>query len=143
MSVIVKGMKMPKCCWDCLFSEFEDEEYGNFVDDLGYSYRCKSWYSCILINNSKYTELEALKGRCLNCPLVEIKPHGRLIDADAFVKEKQEWYCKQNCERRKGIKNGKECFIYKIGEAPCRACEIDDLISAVDDAPTIIEGDGT
>ena len=72
---------------------------------------------------------------------VPVPPHGKLIDADAFVKEKRERYCKQNCERRKGIKNGEKCFIYKIGEIPCIACEIDDLISAVDDAPTIIEAE--
>ena len=126
MSVLIKGMTMPKCCEDCPLGEESDSLY--------YSCYPQGWD---YIHDSK-------SGRMPNCPLIEVPKHGRLIDADAFVEEKQEWYCKQNCGRRKGIKNGKECFIYKIGEAPCRACEIDDLISAVDDAPTIIEKeDGT
>lgn len=54
------------------------------------------------------------------------------IDRDAFIKDKQEWYC-SNCEKRKGIKNGKMCFIYGIGDAPCRACGIDDMLSDIED----------
>ena len=68
--------------------------------------------------------------------------HGRLIDADAFIKEKTEIYC-ENCDRRRGMKNGKltKHFVYDIGDAPCRACDIGDMIDYVDDAPTIIEAD--
>jgi hypothetical protein len=47
-----------------------------------------------------------------------------------------ERYCK-DCERRKGIKNGKLKFIYDIGDAPCRACVIDDMIDELENAPTV------
>ena len=49
----------------------------------------------------------------------------RLIDADATIKYLREFRCK-DCDRRKGMKNGKIRFCYEIGEAPCRACDIGD-----------------
>jgi len=51
----------------------------------------------------------------------------RLIDADATIKYLREFRCK-DCDRRKGMKNGKVRFCYEIGEAPCRACDIGDTI---------------
>ena len=59
----------------------------------------------------------------------------RLIDA-ASPLNTIEKRCK-DCPRRKGIKNGKYQTLYRIGEAPCRACDIDDAIAAIEDAPTI------
>lgn len=60
----------------------------------------------------------------------------RLIDADALCDDVMERYCK-DCEKRKGIKRGKWRVIYEIGEAPCRACDVDDLKMELDEAPTI------
>ena len=51
----------------------------------------------------------------------------RLIDADATIKYLREFRCK-DCNRRKGMKNGKIRFCYEIGDAPCRACDIGDTI---------------
>lgn len=51
----------------------------------------------------------------------------RMIDADATVKYLREFRCK-DCDRRKGMKNGKIRFCYEIGDAPCRACDIGDTI---------------
>ena len=64
MSVIIKGMKIPKNCWECcLTSENEDFD------------RCCLFTGIICLSI----------GRQNNCPLVEIPtPHGRLIDADAI-----------------------------------------------------------
>lgn len=62
----------------------------------------------------------------------------RLIDADALIKEAMELYCK-DCERRKGVKNGKWKIVYSIGDAPCRACGTGDMIDELEDAPTIEE----
>lgn len=59
----------------------------------------------------------------------------RLIDADALLDEVMERYCK-DCDKRKGIKNGKWRIIYEIGEAPCRACGTGDMIDELEDAPT-------
>lgn len=68
------------------------------------------------------------------------KEHGRLIDADAFIKEKTKFYC-EKCDRRRGMSGGKLTFVYKIGDAPCRACGTGDMLDDVDDAPTIIDAD--
>lgn len=65
----------------------------------------------------------------------------RLIDADALESKIRKQYC-ENCDRRKGIKNGKMQFCYEIGDAPCRACSIDDMCAELDDAPTVIETEG-
>ena len=59
----------------------------------------------------------------------------RLIDADALIDEAMERYCK-DCDKRKGIKNGKYRIIYEIGDAPCRACEVDDMKDEIESAPT-------
>lgn len=51
----------------------------------------------------------------------------RLIDADATVEYLREFRCK-DCDKRKGMKNGKIRFCYEIGGTPCRACDIGDTI---------------
>lgn len=53
------------------------------------------------------------------------------IEREAFIESQQHLYC-ENCARRKDSK-GK--FVYDIGEAPCRACGIMDVIDAVEDFP--------
>ena len=60
----------------------------------------------------------------------------RLIDADALADLAFERFCK-DCDKRKGIKNGKYRIVYMVGEAPCRSCEISDMTEMVDDAPTV------
>ena len=63
----------------------------------------------------------------------------RLIDADATVQYLLGFRC-ADCDRRKGMKNGKVRFCYEIGDAPCRACDIGDTIEYFldeDIAPTI------
>lgn len=60
----------------------------------------------------------------------------RLIDADALIDDLMERYCKE-CNKRRGIKNGKWRIIYEIGEAPCRACEVDDVKAELEEAPTV------
>lgn len=62
----------------------------------------------------------------------------RLIDADALTDEVMERYCKE-CDKRKGIKNGKYRIVYEIGDAPCRACPLDDVKDELDNAPAIEE----
>lgn len=56
------------------------------------------------------------------------------IEREAFVEQKRKQYCEE-CYRRKGMKNGKYKTLYEIGEAPCRACEIDDMLNDVEDFP--------
>ena len=58
------------------------------------------------------------------------------ISREAFITRQRELYC-QNCDRRRGMKDGKltKRFVYPIGGAPCRACDVDDMINAVEDYP--------
>lgn len=60
----------------------------------------------------------------------------RLIDADALIDVLTQRCCK-NCDKRMGTKNGKRRMIYEIGEAPCRACYVDDVKMELNEAPTI------
>ena len=60
----------------------------------------------------------------------------RLIDADALLDDVMKRYCK-DCDRRKGIKNGKWRIIYEVGEVPCRACSVDDMKCEIENAPTV------
>jgi len=60
----------------------------------------------------------------------------RPIDADALIDDCMERYCKE-CDKRKGIKNGKWRIIYEIGEVPCRACDVDDLKAELENAQTV------
>ena len=65
MSVIVKGMEMPKNCRICPCFQ-----YDMFDDDIdGY---CKALKTKIM-NRSKHHP---------DCPLIELPPHGRLGDLD-------------------------------------------------------------
>ena len=67
MSVIIKGMDMPKSCDEC-----------RFCNDT-----CNGFYPyyCYLLNES-YSSCEQFKQ---HCPLVEIpKNHGDIVDLEAF-----------------------------------------------------------
>ena len=72
MSVLIKNFEMPKSCAECQFSDVF--AYPPDYDDewiCGLEYFSMNW--------------EDAQMRHSNCPLVEIPPHGRLIDADAFM----------------------------------------------------------
>lgn len=72
MSVLVKGMKMPKTCIECGWHEY----YGGDYD----------WCHACRMTGSMPIECSVVElGRADNCPLVELpEKHGRLIDADAL-----------------------------------------------------------
>lgn len=57
------------------------------------------------------------------------------IERDTFIADQRHLYC-DNCERRKGMKNGKMKFVYDIGDAPCRACNIRDMLDSIEDYPS-------
>lgn len=66
MSVLVRGMEMPKNCWECSLSDVDDD-YG----------RCCLFSGIACLNI----------GRQDNCPLVEVPPHGDLIDRDNLLEK--------------------------------------------------------
>ena len=69
MSILIKGMEMPKNCRTCpmLFD--------------GHSYR---W--CNITGESLGIE-ETDNGRDEYCPLIELPPHGRLADLDKMIED--------------------------------------------------------
>lgn len=74
MSVYIKGMEMPESCDECVFMETQDSGFGND-------------YICGISKQD-------VDGVC-DCPLIEVPPHGRLIDADAINHEDEIW--KKKC----------------------------------------------
>lgn len=80
MSILIKGMEMPKDCSECQFSDvfayppdYDDE----WICEL--TYLSMNW--------------EDAQMRHSNCPLVELPtPHGRLIDADALLASENQHY---------------------------------------------------
>jgi len=64
MSILIKGMEMPTDCHNCPLGFGGGCYCGTSADE----YMCPD------------------HGRAEWCPLVPVPPHGRLIDADAFIK---------------------------------------------------------
>ena len=66
MSILIKGMEMPKDCDSCLFDD---------------------GVHCMAYPQSEDLVYDISDGKPNWCPLVPVPPHGRLIDADAFSEE--------------------------------------------------------
>ena len=82
MGVYIKGMEMPKNCFDCPC-------YHHKVDDGYYDYEICGASGTVF--NDGYSSVTGhkdhivpFKERLDNCPLVPVPPHGRLVDADAI-----------------------------------------------------------
>ena len=73
MSVIVRGMEMPKNCSGCPLN----------YDQMACKVTGTRWWSDTMV----LMGFDSDKERLYDCPLVEIPtPHGRLIDADELVR---------------------------------------------------------
>lgn len=68
MSILIKGMKMPKSCSDCFAEQCIGSDFG-----------------CGIIGFEDGNTTCFTRERRKDCPLVEVPPHGRLIDADALM----------------------------------------------------------
>lgn len=64
MGVYIKGMEIPKNCDECSISNI---------------HLCKLWM--------RMTISQRVEGKHPNCPLVEVPPHGDLVDRDALMTE--------------------------------------------------------
>ena len=102
MSILIKGLKMPKSCEVC---PCNDDSWrcgllGRFEDLEGYE-----------------TNLD-LEGRFPECPLVEIPPHGKLIDADVIEVRHGHWKILRprslRLDRRDSLFECSECGANKI-----------------------------
>ena len=71
MSILIRDMEMPRACVECVFYRWTDPIYD---------------YCCISsVAPQNYIPQD--------CPLIELPPHGRLIDADgteAYIKNLQD-----------------------------------------------------
>lgn len=65
MSILIKGMEMPKSCYACPFCDYV-------------SARCDA------VKGNPYTPESRYEKRADFCPLVPVPSHGRLIDKDAL-----------------------------------------------------------
>ena len=108
MSVLIKGMEMPTSCYDC----------NCFIRDSD-----GSDYCCLLMQ-----DIEDNNKRDDDCPLVEIPPHGRLIDADAL----------RLLYDFNGYKPTGDMTEEEFDRLMCR---LPVIRANIDDAPTIIEAE--
>lgn len=69
MSILIRGMEMPTNCYDCPFIR----------QSFGFDFYCAKG------NGIEDDIKNVYSKRMDDCPLVEVPPHGRLIDADAFA----------------------------------------------------------
>lgn len=107
MGVYIKNMIMPKNCFECPF--------GTDVDiGTGVARGCEFLKDFSPFSDERHND----------CPLIEIPPHGRLIDADAFIKRISELV-------RKAETDG-----FDLGAAWYKA-----FIRHIELAPTIIPAD--
>ena len=64
MSILIKGMEMPKSCCECMLAK---------LSPTGETLICNYNLSTVPWDEKPF-----------DCPLVPVPPHGRLIDADAL-----------------------------------------------------------
>lgn len=89
MSLIIKGMNMPKSCHDCAMRYIA----------IGYD------FECVFTNDHVG---DCIERRLANCPLEEVHtPHGRLIDANEL-----------SISVLKAMNNGDDSVIGLIDKSP-------------------------
>ena len=79
MSLYIPGVKMPERCWDCPL--------------------CYDMMSCRITGLNWYRDtvdlsIDPVEERMPNCPLIEVPPHGRLVDEKQILKlidEQRNW----------------------------------------------------
>ena len=120
MSILIKGMEMPKNCYECKFALAR-------FDPLPTQSFKRHEFKCVLTEKA----LTATK-RNKACPLIEIPPHGRLIDADALMREFEK---AQNTMKQHGQEYSCS-FLSTSQEISTEWYCVEDIL---DNAPTVIE----
>lgn len=113
MSVLIKGMEMPHDCEVCPCLQYFH----------GRRFICG-------ITHTVIGEADKLR----NCPLIEIPPHGRLIDADLLMREFEK---AQNTMKQHGQEYSCS-FLSTSQEISTEWYCVEDIL---DDAPTVIEAE--
>ena len=76
MGVYIPNMEIPKRCAECRMAA------GDTLD--GFCHAAEMWFDDDRWRWFVYGEDDIDTDRPLNCPLISVPPHGRLIDADAL-----------------------------------------------------------
>ena len=106
MSVLIRGMEMPKSCKECQVSF----GYGNDV------YCPFLFEPCDAIEDELMWKECPKEGKLADCPLVEIPPHGRLIDADAFDERVRVAGGMSEEELTEDFKDGVQTVLYMLSK---------------------------
>ncbi len=118
MSVLIRNIKMPEDCYECLMCHQRFD-----------GYREETRLACSALED--WAEEE--EGRLDNCPLIEVPtPHGRLIDADKLEKGFKRaigTYLPKDPTRHMNIVDGSECRGWT------------QALTAVQEAKTVIEAE--
>lgn len=88
--ILVKNMEMPKACGDCPFFKRGSNPMG---EDFIFA---QPWGDYLVSGEENVIEHDI----SMDCPLVAVPPHGRLIDADKLLEtlakhsypSQREWY---------------------------------------------------
>lgn len=86
MGVYIPSLKMPQTCEDCVLESY-----------------CSLWVDARRLCGETFTDTKSRIEATIrhpDCPLIEVKPHGRLIDADALD---YTMLYKENWMRRTGV----------------------------------------
>ncbi len=75
MSILIKGMEMPKNCIEC---------------PCGHETEGAFWDECSVLAREYEKDADSVRPNW--CPLVELPPHGRLIDADKLMRDIEEYH---------------------------------------------------
>ena len=113
MSILIKGMEMPTDCDNCSF----------FDDRFDYP-------SCNVTGYSRGYNWNPRGQRMPDCPIIEVPPHGRLIDADVLreaigkseeiaMREYNELSDeKKECEYEQGVWDGQHMVAKMVSVTP-------------------------
>ncbi len=124
MSILIKGMEMPKDCGACPFA----------VNGFPSEWRI----ICTMLERG-VVHFEEETNRPADCPIIEVPPHGRLIDADALYEQTAEWEATAlaQVERHMNDEDLTEWRKWSVILQERSAFKHD-----IADAPTIIEREG-
>ena len=84
MSIIVRGMEMPKCCEECVAGAYEYNDNDERCFICGFIKSQHPW-EC---EHVEIDGIDTTKARADFCPLIEVPtPHGDLVDRTELLAE--------------------------------------------------------
>jgi hypothetical protein len=110
MSVLIKDIRIPESCAECRFC------VNGFTDDAPmYECACQSYDNVSVLVDK---DGQPFDFRPEWCPLIELPPHGRLIDADAFDERVRVAGGMSAEELTEDFKDGVQTVLYMMSKQP-------------------------